>query len=140
MRKAGIAIIRPSLDVVLLTLSFMHCKNVILEMVTPDVKLAKRTHARSGIALHRYHVLNIDPMRTVLRQAAQHDGLVRHGKALHICRGHFKDYRQRGLFGQHKGLFWWGQSVKGTAEHGTIEKLYAVESGDRHPAAGVRGA
>jgi len=30
-----------------------------------------------------------------------------------VYRGHFKDYREKGLFGRHKGLFWWSSHVRG---------------------------
>lgn len=125
------ALIRPILDVALLTLSFMHCKNVALETVVPDAKLAKRTMERSGIPLHRYQILNIDPMKAVLQSSASAaNGLVQHGKAVHICRGHFKDYREHGLFGKNKNIYWWGQQARGSADRGTVDKLYSVEAGN----------
>ena len=49
-------------------------------------------------------------------------------RALHICRGHFKDYRDgKGLFGKHKGLYWWDSTVKGNANNGEIKKDYALK-------------
>jgi len=49
---------------------------------------------------------------------------------LHICRGHFKDYRLSvGGLGKHhlKGMWWWAPQVRGTAERGRVEKDYDVE-------------
>lgn len=44
----------------------------------------------------------------------------------HIIRGHFKDYRQSGLFGQHHGVYWWDQAVRGKGL-GTVVKSYDVQ-------------
>ena len=99
---------------ILLTLSFMHCKNV--EVVENEVpaKLAKKYRARHGISPTRYKTLVIEPLKAILRREGKSDanGLP---KALHICRGHFKDYRDgRGLFGKHKALVWFDQTLRGT--------------------------
>jgi hypothetical protein len=50
-------------------------------------------------------------------------------QALHICRGHFKDYRQSGLFGRHKGVFWWDMAARGSAEQGIVDKDYRIAGG-----------
>ena len=47
---------------------------------------------------------------------------------LHICRGHFKDYRESGLFGKVKGIFWWDQYVRGDLENGAVVKDYNVKA------------
>ena len=49
--------------------------------------------------------------------------------ALHICRGHFKDFSQsKGLFSRNKGLFWWDPQVRGNREIGGVIKDYKVKS------------
>ena len=68
-------------------------------------------------------------MRKVLRSTTpageQHDVK----KALHICRGHFKDFREgRGLFGRTKGLFWWDAQVRGTIDAGISDHEYNVKA------------
>ncbi|MCZ2154732.1 MAG: hypothetical protein LC114_12665 [Bryobacterales bacterium] len=90
----------------LLATSFLHCRNVSTEEHVPPAKLNKAYRRRHGLPLVRYKTLTIEPMKRILRKEGQVDvnGLP---KALHICRGHFKDYRaSAGLFGKHKGLFW----------------------------------
>lgn len=90
-----------------LAISFCHCKNVdiLREPVPPKVKAKReRTHGWSPDA---WHALKIEPMRRQLRGAGANEpgGLKR---ALHITRGHFKDYREgRGLFGKVHGMWWW---------------------------------
>lgn len=112
-------------DIALLATSLLHCRNVQVTTQNPPPSLIKRTLERHGIRLHRYHLLDIQPMRTVLRREGQ---IARHGlrRALHICRGHFKDFRTRGLFGKHKDIYWWGNNVRGSIEHGQIDKDYRI--------------
>lgn len=81
---------------------------------------------RKGTPLLDYRVLNIEPMKRVLRSEG---GLEEAGPrvALHICRGHFKDYRDGpGLFGKHKSVYWWEGSVRGSLVRGKVEKDYQV--------------
>lgn len=108
----------------LFALSLLHCKNTTLRQVDPPEKLA-RAASKRGRPLHRYHVLEVEPMREILERDgdASHSGL-KH--ALHICRGHFKDYRERGLFGRNHGVYWWPQYARGDVERGTVAKDYAV--------------
>jgi len=112
------------LNVSLLTMSFMHCKNVQLseEKMT---RQERRLRERKGFQT-KYHVLQIDPMKEVLRKQGniETNGLK---KALHICRGHFKTYSEKGLFGKHKGTFWVGQHVKGHKAEGQVTKDYRVK-------------
>lgn len=115
------------MSVALLTISFMHCKNVVQRVVAPPPRLSKRHKERHGRLLFSYRVLEIEPMKQVLRAEGRSEevGLA---KALHICRGHFKDYRERGLFGRNKGLYWWDQHVRGSIEAGVAAKDYEVKA------------
>lgn len=110
----------------LMALAFMHCKNIRHVEREPVYYSGKGW--RSVKPKHvRHYTLEIDPMREVLRREgnAEAVGLAR---ALHICRGHFKDYRQSGLFGKIKGIFWWDSMVRGKPEHGQVVKDYAVKA------------
>jgi len=111
----------------LLAISFLHCRNVSTEDHVPPAKLNKAYRRRHGRPLVRYKTLAIEPMKQVLRKQGQIEsqGL---SKALHICRGHFKDYRaSAGLFGKHKGLFWWDMHARGAPDHGAVVKDYAIK-------------
>lgn len=111
----------------LLALSFLHCKNV--ELVendfgqrSPHSNLKKRTRNPKT----KYYTLHIEAMKKVLRTEGDSEraGL---SNALHICRGHFKDYsRGGGLFGKYQGLYWWESHVRGSETAGKIEKTYTV--------------
>jgi hypothetical protein len=98
----------------LLAISFLHCKNVEMVDNVIDPKLAKRYRERHGVTPTPYKTLIIEPLKKVLHREGGSD---KHGlaKAMHICRGHFKDYREgRGLFGKYHQLVWHPSLVRGT--------------------------
>ena len=112
----------------LLAISFMHCKNVAQREVQQPMFERQVWRKKHGRPLVRYRMLDIDPMRKVLKTEGGSDevGLK---KALHICRGHFATYGKDGkgkLFGKHEGTFWVPQHVKGSAKQGTVVKDYRV--------------
>ncbi|MDY6796974.1 MAG: hypothetical protein SWK76_17080 [Actinomycetota bacterium] len=113
------------LNPLLLGTSFLHCKNVELHKINPPAKLSHKHKKKHGIYLCHYHVLKIEPMKAVLRSEgeAEKSGL---RNALHICRGHFKDYRDKGLFGQHKGIYWWESHLRGNKKEGVVFKDYKI--------------
>jgi hypothetical protein len=126
--ELGITVIPPEATLILLmTIGFMHCKNVTLrEQKRPD-KLIRSRKKKNKKSLLRWHVLDIEPMRQVLQTEGNADA-VGIEQALHICRGHFKDYRQSGLFGKVKGVFWWDAIVRGASPQGVIAKDYNVKA------------
>jgi hypothetical protein len=98
----------------LLAVSFLHCRNVKLIDNEPDKPLAKKYHARTGVWPAKYHTLEIEPLKQILRRDGRSDA-VGVAKAMHVCRGHFKDYREgRGLFGKYHQLVWQPALVRGT--------------------------
>jgi len=108
-----------------LAISFLHCKNVTTTSIDP---CHSRKPPKPGDPCRRAHykILDIHPMREVLRREGKQDttGLK---QALHTCRGHFRDYRQgRGLFGKYKGLFWVDSHVRGSSTYGKVVKDYAI--------------
>jgi hypothetical protein len=111
----------------LLAMSFLNCRNVEIINNQPHEKLVKATLKRHQIRPVSFKTLRIDPVKKILEnqgQASQH-GIQ---KALHICRGHFKDFRQseKGLFGRSKGLYWWGMHLRGSLAHGAAHKEYEM--------------
>ena len=115
----------------LLTITFLHCKNVSRVQVFPPTRERTVKQVRQGMTSYRqmpYYELDIAPLKTVLRtegKAEQH-GLQ---KALHICRGHFADYTQGpGLFNRQNGIFWIPQHLRGSVIQGVRDKGYRVSS------------
>jgi hypothetical protein len=108
----------------MLSLCFVNCRNTELvkkRLISQNGQIA----SRKSPPIYKYYVLQIDPIKRILEVegASKTKGL---RKALHICRGHFKDYREKGLFGQHHDIYWWGSHVRGSLDSGRIEKDYAV--------------
>jgi hypothetical protein len=131
----------------LLTLSFLHCKNVDMKTIeepgsaersTPSHRKARKKPRQKQTALRdqhaipprptiTYHVLDVEPMKQVLRTEGQveHQGLKR---AMHICRGHFAHYEEgKGLFGKYHGTYWREQHVRGSVEQGARIKDYRIK-------------
>jgi hypothetical protein len=109
----------------LLTISFLHCKNVKTVEEKVSDKLAKRTLERHGYKPSPHHTLIIEPLKDILRKEGGHASAAGGNtlqKALHICRGHFRDYREgKGLFGKYHQMVWTPQTVRGTS-HSKGEK------------------
>lgn len=113
MLQAAQGWIHPSL----LAISFMHCKNVTVVENTLPPKLVKSIQKKKGQAPTSYKTLVIEPLKEILRREGKSE---QHGlqKAMHICRGHFRDYRQgAGLFGKYKQLVWTPSTIRGTKRH-----------------------
>lgn len=115
----------PLLDPLWLAISFMHCRNVVSRAEEQPPKLSKKWERKHGRPLVRYQVLDINPMRKVLRDegGSEGTGLKR---ALHICRGHFA-YYSNGLFGRGAPeTVWRPQHARGSAKSGAVVTDYRV--------------
>jgi hypothetical protein len=130
IKETIMRVVMMALSTTLLAISFCHCRNVTLANIIPPPKLSKRYQQRHGRPLVRYHVIEIDPVRRILESEGQasRDGLAR---ALHICRGHFKQYQGRGLFGKLQGTYWWPVHVRGNPRSGISLKDYKVSRPDK---------
>lgn len=109
----------------LLAISFLHCKNVKMTHALPRARNRKDQTQKPPKV--KVYTLEIEPMRRVLETEGQSQktGLK---KALHICRGHFKDFsRGAGLFGKFKGLYWWDSQLRGNAKYGRVDKDYSID-------------
>jgi hypothetical protein len=109
-----------------LSLSFMNCKNIERKENSPSTKIQKKRENKNRFPLVTYHVLEIRSITKILREQGKSDSLgIKH--ALHICRGHFKDYNKgKGLFGKYKGLYWWDMHTRGSVDEGVVVKDYKV--------------
>lgn len=112
--------------VALMTFSLMHCRNVTTVEQRPPQGL-QRKRARKGLPpLVTFKTLEIGQARALVDAEAKRSGasIV---KSLHICRGHFKTYDERPLFGRTRGTFWWPASVRGDAAAGVVVKDYRMK-------------
>lgn len=104
-------------DPAMLAISFMHCKNVQLSDNRIDKPLAKKWHARYNKWPSPYKTLIIEPMQQILRKEG-HSDTIGLKLAMHICRGHFRDYREGpGLFGKHHVMVWQPSIIRGTVRY-----------------------
>ena len=104
-----------------MALSFIHCRNV---QIIPKGKGVHHNGRDRNAPTFRYHVLQIEPMKKVLAEKAEKNN-TDIKMAVHICRGHFKDYRNgNGLFGKFKDVYWWDQQLRGDFSLGYVDKDY----------------
>lgn len=115
---------QPEIFPVKLAISLMHCKNVAHETVSPSEQATRAYKKKIGKEPVSYHVLKIEPFKSAMRSAgSEKTGLK---QAMHICRGHFKDYTKSGLFGKLQGVYWWHSAVRGKNSERRIIKDYEV--------------
>lgn len=110
---------------VLFATSLMHAKNVHLvdSPLPPAVTKRRRREGKPAIT---FKTLTIESMRKQAATASE-GGSTDAKRAMHIVRGHFKDYRNSGgLFGKHKGLYWWDMHVAGDEQAGKVIKDYRI--------------
>lgn len=109
----------------LLSISFMHCKNVHVE--NDKASFAERHGAKRNTTKFIWKTIEIEPFKKAARAANGGSEPTGIKQALHICRGHFKDYRESGLFGKVKGVFWWDMNLRGSAQEGRVIKDYEIK-------------
>ncbi len=111
-----------------IAVSFMHCKNVKSNKIEHPKALQKARLRRKKLPLVEYHILEISPIKKILNEVGQAE-TQGFKQALHICRGHFKDYSNgSGLFGKYQGLYWWEDQIRGSAKEGIIMKDYKIKT------------
>lgn len=124
-----------ALKISLLGFSLANCKNVTHERerlsaaasLSPRrAKFNRKAAAGDGLGRVTYRTLRIEPMTARGRRDQAEAELLAGGSRLHICRGHFKDFREKGLFGKLHGLYWWESQLRGNPERGRVHKDYAV--------------
>lgn len=117
----------------LYTIAMMNVRNVVMERQRRDPKLIKQRKKAGKPDYLRAYTLAIDvyPLgsaKTIYK--APEGEMVTSGSrtaALHQVRGHIADYRQNGLFGKHKGIFWIPSHHRGSSDKGFIDKVYMPE-------------
>ena len=113
-----------------LVLCFMNCSNVKSSDATDTAGPSAKWQRRMKAPRLRYYILEIEPMKRALKTegSIETNGIK---KALHICRGHFRTYREdsAGLFGKHHGSFFIPSHVRGDLNSGAVVKDYSPKPG-----------
>lgn len=108
-----------------MAVAFMHCKNITLEDAPgPPPRLAKKRAKLGRRPFVEHKILRIGQIREALHSSGAQTDIK---MALHMCRGHFKNYTpERPLFGKHTGSFWHDAHLRGSKDVGEIHKSYQV--------------
>jgi hypothetical protein len=110
----------------MLAISFLHCKNTRTVDFNHSEKLQKNRLKKNKFPLMNYKTLEILPMHRFA--SSRKDKTESLEYSLHICRGHFKDFRNgNGLFGKYKDIYWWDSMVRGKKEQGEVIKDYKID-------------
>lgn len=108
-------------------IQLLHCKNVETNAASIAQKVKEKREKR-GVPSVEYKILSVAPLRKAIQVEREAVSGTSVRKALHFARGHFKDFSQgKGLFGKHKGLYWWHDQVRGDVAQGVIDKDYRVK-------------
>lgn len=106
-------------------MALLGCKNVKTTEMRAPRPLRRNVERTFGVALCSYRVVTIvqGKKQRGSEVSKHHAG----GRAMSICRGHFKTYDEHGLFGNKKGTWWWQDHVRGEYECGVVVKDYALQ-------------
>lgn len=119
----------PLLQPCLMTVCFLHVKNILLRRVTPPAAVQKKAKKRHNRPLCSYHVLEIKPFRKILESEGSQETGIR--RALHRVRAHFHYYGEQWnhgkLFGKLEGVFYVPNHFRGDIEQGLVDKSYKVK-------------
>lgn len=110
------------------TVNFMNCRNVEVIDNKPtrqQRRAAERAGKKPPVAYKTLVIHQVGQRRLRTSSGGVNSEQV---VSLHICRGHFKDYRQGAGLGRWKrhGVWWWSPQVRGRVEHGKVVKDYEV--------------
>jgi len=126
------SIISPYLHSALLSIVFIHCKNVILEDTVPDKKKhltnAQKRRGEEKTSIEKHKVLVLEPMKKIIKKTSEESG-VGTKKAYHICKGHFVTYsKEKPLFGRPDlyGKFFVPMHARGSLNQGIVTKDYQI--------------
>ena len=116
---------------VLFSICLMNCRGARQVEYQVPPKVLKKRLSRGEPAFKTY-VLDVEPTK-LARRPGQSNGESGIEMSQHFCRGHFGDYREKGLFGKHKGLFWFGPHIRGNPNVGVIDKSYRLHPPEAAP-------
>lgn len=106
--------------------AFLNCKNVTVEdeYVPAAVRKKRRKSGKKADIIYKQLVVDGRPIARRPGPESKEDADWRY----HICRGHWADHREHGLFGKEslKGIYWVRDHVRGSKSHGEVIKDYLV--------------
>jgi len=117
---------------VLSAIQFCHCKNVALTDATETEGPSKRWLRRQRQPAIQYNTISIEPTSRRRSGETANDDSSSRPTALHICRGHFREYEDgHGPFGRAEGgIFWIPSHTRGSLDAGRVISDYKVKAPD----------
>lgn len=123
-----------------MAISLLHARNVAIEQQPPKPLVDRSGNERSDVkAGVRYHTLKVYAPNVDASTVADRPGTGPRALPFHTVRGHFADYRERGLFGRYKTLIWRQAHWRGDKAHGEVDKDYQVIPTTPDPVASIAG-
>jgi hypothetical protein len=111
--------------IALSALGLINTKNVEMLAHEPPEKVNRKRIKSGKHPYTRFYTLKINPInkhKIAETNFHENQGLM----SLHLCRGHFKNYDEKPLFGKYRGTYWWSPIVRGNKENGVIVKDYEL--------------
>jgi len=115
-----------NLKLIELSLRLLNCKNIVSERIERiyKVKNGKKTKKIKSKRKYAYHILNVTKPS---ERKCSHNSTSNHTSVrVHLCRGHYRHYTDKGLFGKYFGRFWIQDHVRGNKSKGLLTKDYNI--------------
>ena len=110
-------------------MALLGCSNIKKLTVCPSRQQRRRALRKEGVCLVRYYVLALSAKSERRRKSNNTVPKGRNATSLHLCRGHFKRYIDKPLFGKKFGTYWWQPQMRGETDAGVVVKDYRFAGG-----------
>lgn len=114
------------IETVMCTCALLNTKNIQEVEHKPDIKLNKKRMRNHKRPLYSWHELIVRPFHSYKTYPSR-TGETGEPLAQHWRPGCFRDYRQKGLFGKYKGVFWFSEHWAGRDKTRVVEKSYTID-------------
>lgn len=112
---------------VLMAISTLHARSMatVEPAPCPYPRAERRARARKKLPEYTYRVLKVPSITRTVQQARSYAAA---GVRAHIVRGHYADYRDKGVFGNPnaRGIYWKDAHVRGDRALGVVDKDYQI--------------
>jgi hypothetical protein len=110
-------------------LKVLNCKNVFTEKIERRKKIVKKGKVKTTKDYKKFDykilVVKLSKRKKYITEEGREEG---GNTRLHLCRGHFKEFYEKPLFGKIFGRWWWQPQIRGNKEKGFIGKEYKIKT------------
>lgn len=108
--------------------ALLNVKNIVRRKVQPKPRTQKQRRRGDPPNIKTY-VLDVHLPKTIIRPEDVNSSIYEPStRPLHQVMGHLADYREKGLFGKYRGIFYIPTHYRGKRENGVVEKSYNIKS------------